>query len=157
MKQYAWKVKVGDLLHNIGKADEVTFEGRYLHDYEDICDPGISGKFTLQAINKTSVQVIFSGIECDVKYVSDISGKEYIKHLVIDEYEALFIFPEDESQIETTYESYSDIYFIDMKDFSIDLEDCMVNIIRSQDPVIKQKDDESLWEWWIEVVDIYDI
>jgi hypothetical protein len=42
MKQYTWKVKVGDLLHNIGKVDEIVFENRYLHGYEDICDPGIS-------------------------------------------------------------------------------------------------------------------
>jgi hypothetical protein len=134
-----------------------VFENRYLHGYEDICDPGISWSFALQAINKTSIQVVFSSIECNVRYISDISWKEYTKHVSVEEYEALFIFPEAEAEIETTYESYSDIYFIDMKDFSIDLQDCMINIIRSKDPIIKQKDDESLWEWWIEVVDIFDI
>ena len=157
MKQYTWKVKIGDLLHSIGKVDEIVFEERYIHGYDELCKPGISWNCSLQAINKTSIQVTLSNITCTVTDISDLSSEEYTRKVFVEEYEALYVFPEEEKNIETIYKSYNDIYYIHMKDFSIDLEDCVLNTIRSQDPIVKQKDDERLWEWWIEVVDSYEI
>ena len=54
-------------------------------------------------------------LECTVKDVSDISWQEYTRKVVLWEYESLFIFPEEESSIENVYESYNDIYFVDIE------------------------------------------
>ncbi len=62
--------------------------------------------------------------------------------------------PIDKGNIDDIYHSYEDVYEIDPHNFSINMETCIINAIHSQEPIVKIKNDESLWEWWIEVVDL---
>lgn len=162
MKQYWRQVKVGDLLHNPGKVDTMTFEWRYIdsNTTEDtliVLEPGISGDVELTALNKFSVQVMLYNISCTIEDISDISGESFTRNVIIEEYETLFVMPEWEKDIDEIYDSYNDIYEINPKDFTIDLQDCIINAIRSQDPIVKKKDDESLSDWWnIDESDKYD-
>lgn len=144
---------MSDMLRTIWSTDTVVFEDKYIHDM-DIVEPGISGEIFLQTLNSTSIQVIVS-LQCIVTDISDISGDEYTRDVVVQEYEVLYSLPVDESTtIDESYDSYQDVYEIDPHHLTINIEDCIVNAIKSQEPIVKIKNDETLWEWWIEVVDL---
>lgn len=78
--------------------------------------------------------------------ISDISGEEFTRDVYLDAYEVIFTLPQDDIDIDEIYKSYSDVYEIDPKDLCIDLSNCIANAIRSQDPVVKKKNDEEMWE-----------
>jgi len=157
MKQYIWSIKVGDLLRNPWATDVVHFENQYIRDMETLREPGISWTIELLSLNSTSIQVTLSNIRCSVNDISDISWHEFIRDVVIESYEAIFCIPNEKQDIDEIYESYEDVYEIQLRDFSVDVSLCLDNAIKSQEPVVKIKNDESLWEWWIEVVDFPDI
>lgn len=157
MKGQRRHTKVGDLLHNPWLVDTIDFSERYVDSMPNILAPGVSGTITMQALNNYSVQVFVTNIVCTVEDISDISGEPFTRDISVDEYEVLFTLPEDNVDMDEVYSSFNDIYYISAKDFSIDLEDCMANAIKSQDPIVKKKDDESLSDWWIDEYEMYSL
>lgn len=144
-------VKVSDLLRTPGKTDHIDFSERYVDGIDGILPPGISGSIYLKSINNSCVEVFLEDIVCTIDDISDISGESFIREISIDNYDVLFCLPEQEWQKEDNldiYTSYSDIYTIDEKDTSVDIQVCLVNAIKSQEPLIKKKDDEYLLDWW---------
>lgn len=150
-------IKVWDLLHNPWLIDTIDFSDREIDSMPEVCKPWVSGSITLQAINNTSIQVFLENISCSVEDISDVSGETFIREVFLQEYEVLFTLPEENIDVDDIYASFNDIYYINMKDFSIDLEDCVVNAIRSQEPIVKLKNDENLSDWWIDEYDMYEL
>lgn len=153
MKQYIWTIKVSDLLRNIWSTDTIVFENKFVHNFDSVIEPGISGEIKLQTLNKTCIQVVIS-LHCTVYDISDISWVEYTRHVKVENYETLFATPSENWNLDKIYESFQDVYEIDPHHLIIDMEDCIINAIKSQEPIVKIKDDENLWDWWIEVVDL---
>ncbi len=154
MKQYIWYLKVWDLLHSIWSTDSVTFEGKYVHGLDAIQSPWIRGELFLQALNNTSIQLTIVYLQCFIKDISDISWDEFVREVVLEDYDVVFSLPLDKWSIDELYDSYNDVYEIDPHSLSVDLETCIINAIQSQEPIVKIKNDESLSDWWIEIVDI---
>jgi hypothetical protein len=69
---------------------------------------------------------------------------EYTRVVVVENYETLYTLPNDDIMIEKVYKSYEDIYEIDPHHLIINMEDCIINAIKSQEPIVKIKDDETL-------------
>lgn len=153
MKQYIWSIKVSDLLRTVWSTDTVVFENQFVHNFDSVVEPGITGEIFLQTLNNTSIQVTIN-LTCIVTDISDISWKEYTREVVVEDYETLYSLPQEEWILDEIYDSYQDIYEIDPHHLIIDMEDCIINAIKSQEPIVKIKNDETLWEWWIEVVDL---
>jgi len=149
MKNYQRQIKAADLLHKPWSVDSIQFESQYLHSMPNIQDPGISWEMMLQSLNWFSVKVIFENIVCSLEDISDVSGTAFIRPVSVPYYEALFIIPWWEKDKET-YSSFEDIYDIDAKDLNINLEECVYNAIKSQEPIVKLKNDEILSDWWEE-------
>ena len=154
MKQYIWMIKVWDLLHTIWGTDTIIFENRYVHELENITEPGISWEIYLQTLNNMSIQITVIKLTCIMNDISDISWKEYTREVLVENYEAVCIIPIDSKNIDDVYQSYQDIYEINNHNFTVNLENLIINAIKSQEPIVKIKNDENLWDWWIEVVDI---
>lgn len=157
MKQFIGKIRVGDLLHNLWSTDTIFFEEKYVHDIPTVLEPGISWEIHLQTLNNYSIQGVLKNIVCKVEDISDISGESYIRDVVVPYYEAVFSLPLKQKSSDEVFHSFEDVYEIDNGDFSIDIENCISNAIKSQEPIVKIKNDESLWDWWIDVVDISDL
>lgn len=153
MKQYIWSIKVSDLLRTIWSTDTIVFEHKFVHNLDTVIEPGISGDIFLQTLNSTSIQVTVN-LHCTVTDISDISWNEYTRDVIVENYETLYSLPQEEWVLDKIYDSYPDIYEIDPHHLLIDMEDCIINAIKSQEPIVKIKNDETLWEWWIEVVDL---
>ena len=153
MKQYIWTIKVSDLLRTIWATDTIQFEQKYVHNMDSILEPGISGDIFLQTLNSTSIQITVN-LHCTVTDISDISWNEFVRDVLVENYEALYSLPQEEWILDEIYDSYQDIYEIDPHHLLIDMEYCIINAIKSQEPIVKIKNDETLWEWWIEVVDL---
>lgn len=63
-----------------------------------ISDDGISGTIIVKALDRYSVLLTLENIRADVTDISDISGKEYIRHAHNPLYEALFVIPQEENK-----------------------------------------------------------
>lgn len=151
MQAYQRHIKVSDLLRAPGKTDDIDFSDRMIPDLPNVLAPGVSWSIRLTSLNNRCVEVILENISCKVEYISDISGEPFEKEILLDFYEALFCFPENQWDKETNldvYTSYADIYDIEEKDTSIDILSCITNAIKSQEPLVKMKDDEKMSEWW---------
>ncbi len=155
MKWQRRHTKVGDLLHNPWMVDTIDFSERYVDSMPNILEPWISWTITLQALNNHSVQVFITDIVCTLEDISDISGDTFVRAINVDEYEVLYTLPEENVDVDDVYASFNDVYYINAKDFSIDLEDCIANAIKSQDPIVKIKDDETLSDWWEDEYEMY--
>ncbi len=154
MKQYIWSIKVGDLLHTVWWTDSVFFEQKYIHSNDSILEPGISWELYLQTLNSTSIQITIVSLYCTVKDISDISWNEYNREVVIKDYVFVCSLPLERWSIDELYDSYEDVYEIDPHNLTVDLENCIINAIHSQEPIVKIKNDENLSDWWIEIVDL---
>lgn len=157
MKQFITKVKVGDLLHTIWSTDTIVFEERIVEDISGLSEDGISGEIFLQTLNNHSIQATINNLSCKIHDISDISGESFIRDVMIKNYEWVFSLPMKNKKWDECYIWYEDVYDIDSGDFSIDLSIFITNAIRSQEPIVKIKNDESLSDWWIEIVDIPDL
>jgi hypothetical protein len=142
-------MKVSDLLHNPGSEDEIVFSEKTIDSSEIvILTPGVSGSIYMQSLNKYSLRLVIESLQCVVEDTSDISGETYTREVVLEDYEVLYVVPQDWVNEDDTYSSFSDVYEIDEKDLCIDIEECITNAIRSQEPIVKRKNDEELWDWW---------
>lgn len=154
MKQYIWMVKVWDLLHTLWWVDTITFSDMFVHNLTTINEPWISWTLTLETLNSTSIQVTIDTLTCSVKDISDISWEEYNRDVHVQDYTFLCSLPLERDNIDEIYDSYEDVYEIDPHNLMVDMENCIINAIQSQEPIVKIKNDESLSDWWIEIVDI---
>lgn len=156
MKQFIKKVKVWDLLHTIWSTDSIVFEWKFVEDISELSDNGINGSVFLQTLNTYSIQATITHLECKIHDISDISGDPFIRDVIIKNYEWVFSLPIKTKKGDDDM-WYEDFYEIDNGDFSIDLSIFITNAIRSQEPIVKIKNDENLSDWWIEIVDIPDL
>jgi hypothetical protein len=67
-----------------------------------------------------------------------------VRDVLVEKYEVLFSIPNDAVDIDEIYDSYEDVYEIQMRDFSVDIALCVLNAIKSQEPVVKIHNDENL-------------
>lgn len=154
MKQYVGILKVWDLLHTVGWTDTVEFENKFVREIDSIIEPWIKGRLFLQTLNNTSIQITIESLYCIVNDISDYSGDEYQREVIINDYVVVCSLPVEKWSIDDIYHSYEDVYEIDQHNLTVDIENCIINAIKSQEPIVKHKNDENLWDWWIEVVDI---
>ena len=115
-------------------------------DSMKILAPGVSGSIHLLALNDTTIQLTLDHLECVVEDISDISGDVFSRDVVLEDYEVLYTIPQEKINTDDVYSSFDDVYDIDPKDLCIDLSNCVVNSIRSQEPIVKRKNYEDMWD-----------
>lgn len=144
MKDYGWKIKISDLLRAPGKEDEIIFDKKFLPDMTNITEEGISGKIIVKALDRYSVLVSLENLHADLHDISDISGKEFIRHAENPFYESLFIIPQEERTHKKSNEDSIEYFVINEKDESVDITESVHNALVAVEPIVKRADDEKM-------------
>lgn len=132
-------VKVWDLLAYVGKEDTIAIEKKFPDDLPGLVEDGLVGEVHLQSINQTTILVTLKHLRAKIKTISDISCKEFIREVVCPESCVKFSLNFDE----TNEEARDEIFPIDPKNNTIDLEPRLVQCIRLQDPVVFCTEEEA--------------
>ncbi len=136
MKDKNFIVKVGDLLQEGGKSDSLDFEGKITWELPNLTKKGIAGTIVLRSLNQDSLYVTLENITCELEDICDRCWVSYTRTVDVPEYVSRFVISEERKKEEqdTTDE---EIFVINARDESIDLEPMIVQAIRLQDPFVK--------------------
>jgi len=134
MKDYAWKIKIADLLNNPGNTDKVEFNRKFLKEIE-IEEPWLKGKIFLQWINQDEIILKIKELEFKLKYKCDICGQEYEKGYKLQPNEEIKFVNEEKYPINEKI--YDTTFPIDMKNKVIDLTPLIEIIVKNEEPVVK--------------------
>ena len=99
MKDKAFIIKVGDLLQETGRSDEVVFENKWTDNLPGLTDEGITGTISMQSLSKDSVFVELENIKLEQEH------------------------------------SEEEIFPINSRDETINVEDMVIQAIRLGDPI----------------------
>ena len=154
MKDYGFKIKIADLLHNPWTRDEISFEKKFSKQINNIGVEWIKGKVILQSTDPNTVHVILKDVEVILDEVCEVCGKDYQRKVEVSFYEADFVMPAFHPDI--TEKVHDEYFLINPKDMTIDIEDMVVQAIGLTLPFVLrcekcQKDVENLLEIWDEL------
>jgi len=137
MKDYAWKIKVSDLLKNPGNTDNIKFENKFLKTNDiTLSKEWIKWEVFLQWINHDEILVNVEKLSLNIIYNCDICWKEYKNPFELkDKEQAKFV---NTDKIKIKEKIYDDNFPIDMRTQNIDIENLIEIIIKSQEPIIKK-------------------
>jgi len=134
MKDYSWNIKVADLLNNPWLKDKIEFKKKYLKNVK-IENPWISWNIFLQWLNHDEILIKLTNINFCVKYICDKCLTEYNQNFFIEmEDNIKFVNPE---KFKIEEKIYDDIFFIDMKNQTINIENLIEIIVKNKEPIIK--------------------
>ena len=135
MKDKSFVIKIGDLLKETGRSDELIFSQKRTKLIPGLTDEWISGKVFLQSLNKDSIYADLQNIVCSIDNICDTCEAPFVRKVHIDQYWAKFILGEDKQKIEQE-QAEEEIFSINPRDEGIDIEDMLVQAIRLDEPIV---------------------
>lgn len=135
MKDKNFKIKIWDLLHNIGSSDDVHFEKKFLDDLTWLDEEGISGDINLQSLNNEALYCTLLNVSCKIVEDCDTCAKTYTREVKVPDYTAKFVLWDISSY--TSDKSDEEVFQIDSKDEFIDLEEMVKQAIVLKEPIVK--------------------
>ena len=135
MKDKSFIIKIGDLLKETGRTDELVFEDKQTELIPDLSAKGISGKVLLQSLTKDSVYADLEDITCAIDCTCDTCGSDFVRDVHIHQYWAKFVLGEEKQKMEQD-NSEEEIFSINPRDEGIDIEDMIIQAIRLDDPIV---------------------
>lgn len=136
MKDKSFVIKVGDLLKEGWKSDSIEFEWKSTSELPELDKKWISWTVVLKSLNQNSLYVSLEDILCNIEDTCDRCWANYTRKVENPEYIARFVINEKIKQ-EEQETSEEEIFIINARDESIDLEPMIIQSIRLQDPFIK--------------------
>lgn len=125
---------------NPGSQDTISIVDLVLETVPHLTSEGISAILHLQSIDNSSIIATLEELYCDIDDVSDVSGKPYVRHVLVDTYKGLFVLSESRLQ-----NQWADpIFPIHEKNETIDISDLIYQSILLQEPLVKRTPDEEL-------------
>lgn len=137
MKDKSFVIKVSDLIKEWWKKDTVHFENVFTEHIPNIIDKWISGDIELRSINKDSIYANLEHVFCTLEYTCDSCEEKFEKELLVDHYTARFVAGENNQKAEQET-SDEEIFLIDSKNETIDIQDMLVQSILLESPVINR-------------------
>lgn len=139
IKDKVFKIKIADLLNETGKQDEVVFEHKFSDQLPNLDDQGITGNFTIQSLDTTSLLGTLTDVTACFHETCDSCGVEFLRTVDVLSYTGRFVF-EDEVKKKEAPDSEEVLFFIDSKSETINIEDMVVQAILLDDPFVKRCD-----------------
>jgi uncharacterized metal-binding protein YceD (DUF177 family) len=136
MKDKSFVIKVGDLLQSGGKEDTIEFEWRTISELVWLDKQGISGVVVLRSINQDSLYVSLENISCVLDETCDRCWAWYKRIVETPEYISRFVISEERKN-EEQETSDEEIFVINARDETIDIQPMLIQAIKLQDPIIK--------------------
>jgi len=138
MKDKNFVIKVWDLLKEVWKQDEMTFEKKFSDKIENLGSEGVSWTVIMQSLYDDSIYVTLKDVKCKLKDTCDSCQSTYDRTFTVDEYGASFIlWWQTEALI---IKSEEDVFPIETWDETINIEDLLVQSILLQSPFVKRCD-----------------
>jgi hypothetical protein len=134
MKDKAFIIKVGDLLQETGRSDEVIFENKWTDNLPGLTDEGITGTISMQSLSKDSVFVELENINCELNSVCDTCEAEFVRSITVEDYSGKYVLGDENIKLEQEH-SEEEIFPINSRDETINIEDMMIQAIRLGDPI----------------------
>lgn len=134
------RIKVSDLLLNVGQVDDVIIDHLHLPVIVWLDDRGIDWKLHLQSIDNSTIIATLQDLRCSINDISDVSSESYIRSVVVPFFLAYFIVASDDKPYNDTDDA--PIFFIDEKNDTIDTSDMIYQAIGLQEPFVKRTSEE---------------
>lgn len=125
-------IKIGDLITHVGSEDTIKLDQQPCETLPTLTKTGLSGEVHLQSINTKTILCTLRTLTANLESVSDISGKLFIRPVSCPETTTRFALDFDEK----SDEAWDDVFPIETKNGSIDLEPRLTQCILLQDPVV---------------------
>lgn len=135
MKDKNFIIKAWDLLKEWGKVDSIDFENKMTSELPNLNKEGISGSILLRSLNQNSLYVSFENISCTLEETCDRCWANYKRIIEVPEYISRFVINEKIKQ-EEQETSEEEIFVINDRDETIDVEPMIVQAIKLQDPFV---------------------
>lgn len=139
IRDNVFKIKIADLLNETGRQDELSFEHKFSDQLPNLDDEGISGNFTIQSLDATSLLGTLTDVSACFHETCDSCGAWFLRSVHVPLYTARFVF-EDEVKKKEAPESEEVLLFIDSKAETINIEDMVAQAILLDDPFVKRCD-----------------
>ncbi len=86
-KDFNRVIKVADLLHQSWWQDVISFEKKFLSDYDNLDANWFSGSVFLQSLNDREIVVVLQKMEASFEEKCDRCGKKYFRKVFVENYE----------------------------------------------------------------------
>lgn len=136
MKDKSFVIKVGDLLQEWGKSDSIEFKWKITKELPGLDNKWISWTVVLRSLNQDSLYVSLENIECNLQDTCDRCWANYARKVENPKYISRFVINEERKK-EEQETSDEEIFVINARDETIDLEPMIVQAIRLEDPIVK--------------------
>ena len=135
-----FELKVSDLLKDPGKIDSIDFEKLFSENIENLSKDGISGSLTFQSINDTTILFSVENLKCKIRDNCDTCLEDYDREVFCEEYKTKFEIPNDEYMQDDESPESEEVFPINPKSETINIEDFLRQAIFMQEPFLKKCD-----------------
>lgn len=137
MKDKSFVIKVSDLIQEWGRKDTVHFEHKFTEQIPNTSKVWISGDIELRSINKDSIYANLEHVNCVLEETCDNCENNFEREVLVDHYTARFVAGE-KNQKEEQETSDEEVFLIDTKNETIDIQDMLVQSILLENPIINR-------------------
>jgi len=138
MKDQNFSIKISDLLNQTWSIDEVVFEKKISAQIPNLSKEGISWTFVIQSLNEAALLGTLTDVKCSISDVCDSCQAPYEREVFVPEYVARFVIEDDRTEEEKAANSEEEVFLIDAKSETINIQDMVVQAILLHEPIVKR-------------------
>jgi len=138
MKDQNFSIKISDLLNQTWSIDEVVFEKKFSSQISNLTKEGISWTFVIQSLNEAALLGTLTDVKCSISDVCDSCQAPYEREVFVPEYVARFVIEDDRTEEEKAANSEEEVFLIDAKSETINIQDMVVQAILLHEPIVKR-------------------
>ena len=138
MKDQNFSIKISDLLNQAWSVDEVRFEKKFSSQIPNLTTEGISWTFVIQSLNEASLLGTLTDVKCSINDVCDSCQTPYEREVFVSEYTARFVIEDDRTDEEKEANTDEEVFLIDAKSETINIQDMVVQAILLHEPIVKR-------------------
>lgn len=138
MKDQNFSIKISDLLNQTWSIDEVVFEKKFSSQIPNLTKEGISWTFVIQSLNEAALLGTLTDVTCSISDVCDSCQAHYEREVFVPEYIARFVIEDDRTEEEKAANSDEEVFLIDAKSETINIQDMVVQAILLHEPIVKR-------------------
>ena len=129
MKDFAWKIKVSDILLNPWSKDEIEFKNKHTKIINNITDEWIQWKILIEWLDDRTILITLLDLEVNLNEICEISWEKFILEIKVDKYDMKFLTYKDEDLLD-------EVWKIELKDMLADIEEMVTQAIILNKPLI---------------------
>ena len=135
MKDKSFIIKIGDLLKEAGRKDEMAISHKWSESIPGLTKEWVSADVFLQSLSSDSVFIDIENIACDIENICDTCEADFVRSVFIEEYSGKYVLGEANIKLEQEH-SEEEIFAITSRDESIDIEEMLVQAVRLNEPIV---------------------